>query len=129
LHWSKFPFQPGGKFFASKITLAASLDLQPTQWRPEMIRLIAEYRIKEGTRPVVQNAIKIFVAAVHQVEPETEYISFQVGDSDRFIHLMAFTDEAAQQRHQQADYTSQFVEVLYPNCSQLPIFTPLKIIE
>lgn len=93
-----------------------------------MIRLMAEYRIKEGTLDVVQTAIKKFVAAIHESEPETEYTPYQVGDSDRYIHLMAFVDEAAQGRHQQADYTSQFVDVLYPNCSELPTFAPLEII-
>lgn len=93
-----------------------------------MIRLMAEYRINEGSLDVVQTAIKEFVAAIHETEPETEYTPYQVGDSDRYIHLMAFVDEAAQERHQQADYTSQFVEVLYPNCSELPTFTPLEII-
>jgi quinol monooxygenase YgiN len=94
-----------------------------------MIRLMAEFRIKEGTSGVVQTAIKEFVAAVHQAEPETEYTSYRVGASDRFIHLMAFVDQDAQQRHQDAEYTSHFVEILYPKCSQLPEFTPLDIVE
>lgn len=94
-----------------------------------MIRLMAEFRIKEGMLGVVQPAIKQFVAAVHEAEPETEYISYRVGASDRFIHIMTFIDEEARQRHQQADYTTKFVEVLYPNCSQLPEFTPLDIVE
>jgi quinol monooxygenase YgiN len=93
-----------------------------------MIRLMAEYRIKEGTLDVVQTAVKKFVAAIHEAEPETEYTPYRVGDSDRFIHVMAFVDDAAQERHQQADYTSQFVEVLYPNCSELPTFTTLEVI-
>lgn len=94
-----------------------------------MIRLMAEYRIKEGRLGIVQSAIKEFVAAIRAAEAETEYIPFQVGGSDRFIHIMAFLDEDAQQRHQNADYTTRFVEILYPNCSQLPEFTPLKIVE
>lgn len=94
-----------------------------------MIRLVAEYRLKKGAQDVVQKAIKQFVAAVHEHEPETGYTSYRVGDTDRFIHLMAFKDETAQQRHQKAEYTSQFVEALYPSCSQLPTFTPLQIIE
>jgi quinol monooxygenase YgiN len=94
-----------------------------------MLRIMAEYRIKAGTLEVVQSAIKEFVAAVHESDPETEYISYQVGDSDRFIHIMVFIDQDARDHHQQADYTARFVEVLYPNCSQLPEFTPLEIVE
>lgn len=94
-----------------------------------MIRLMAEFRIKEEASVVVLNVVREFVASVHAAEPETEYTSYRVGDSDRFIHIMAFVDETAQERHQNADCTSQFVEVLYPNCSQLPEFTPLEIIE
>ena len=94
-----------------------------------MIRLMAEFRINEGTLAIVHSAIKEFVAAVHQAEPDTEYTSYQVAASNRFIHIMAFADQAAQQRHQNADYTARFVEVLYPNCSQLPEFTPLDIVE
>jgi quinol monooxygenase YgiN len=93
-----------------------------------MIRLMAEYRIKAGTLDVVQTAIKEFVAAIHEAEPEIEYIPYRVGDSDRFIHLMAFVDEAARERHQQADYTSLFVEALYPNCTELPTFSQLEVI-
>ncbi len=94
-----------------------------------MIRLMAEYRIKEGTLDIVENAVKEFVAAVHKAEPETQYTPFRVAESDRFIHLMVFIDEATQERHQKAEYTSQFVEVLYPNCSILPTFSPLNVIE
>jgi len=94
-----------------------------------MIRLMAEFRIKEGALGVVQSAIKEFVAAVHETEPETEYTSYQVAASDRFIHILAFVDQDTQQRHQNADYTARFVEVLYPNCSQLPEFTPIEIVD
>lgn len=94
-----------------------------------MIRLMAEYRINPGTLEVVQTAIKEFVAAIRAAEPETEYVPYQVGDSDRFIHTMAFVDEEARQRHQKADYTTRFVDILYPNCVQLPEFTPLELIE
>lgn len=93
-----------------------------------MIRLIAEFGIKEGTLEVVLAAIINFVAAVHKAEPDSEYTSYQVGDSNRFIHLMAFVDSDAQKRHQEAAYTLEFVEILYPNCEELPTFTPLKVI-
>lgn len=94
-----------------------------------MIRLLAEYRIKKGTLEAVEDTVKDFLSAVRESEPETVYEAFQVGDSDRFIHLMTFIDEAAQERHQEAKYTSDFVGLLYPNCAVMPAFTPLKVIE
>lgn len=94
-----------------------------------MIRLIAEYRIKKGTSDIVQSAIQNFVTAVHQAEPDTEYTSYQVGDTNRFIHMMAFVDSESQKRHQNAAYTLEFVEILYPNCEETPTFTPINIIS
>ena len=94
-----------------------------------MIRLMAEYRIKDGTLDVVENVVKEFVAAVQNAEPDTQYTPFRVGESDRLIHIMAFLDQATRERHQKAGYTSEFVEALYPNCSELPTFSPLEVIE
>lgn len=94
-----------------------------------MIRLIAEYRIREETENEVLKAIREFVAAVHREEPDTEYRAFRLGDSRDFLHIMAFVDEAAQKRHQTADYTKKFVEVLYPNCEEKPEFTPIEAVE
>lgn len=74
-------------------------------------------------------AIREFVAAVQSEEPETEYRAFQLGDSRDFLHIMAFTDEDAQKRHQTAGYTREFVEVLYPNCDEEPEFTPVTVVE
>ena len=94
-----------------------------------MIRLKAAYRIKAGTYDAVRAAIIEFVTAVHEVEMDTEYAAFRIGDTDDFIHLMAFVDEAAQKRHQEAPYTIHFVEKLYPNCVEMPVFTQLNRIE
>ena len=93
-----------------------------------MIRVMAEYRIKEGTLEAVFAAIREFVAAVDEAEPETEYSAYQVDGSDRFVHLMAFVDKSTQERHQKAEYTSRFVEVLYPNCVEPPAFYSLEVI-
>lgn len=94
-----------------------------------MIRLIAEYQVKEGTEQEVLSVIREFVATVHREEPYTEYRAFRLGDSRDFLHIMAFPDEAAQKKHQEADYTRRFAEVLYPNCEEEPKFTPVTAIE
>lgn len=94
-----------------------------------MIRLIAQYRIKPGTEAQVLTAVKTFVAAVHREEPQTEYRAYHLTDTNEFLHIMAFPEESAQNAHQQASYTLDFVEVLYPNCEEPPKFTLIKPVE
>jgi quinol monooxygenase YgiN len=93
-----------------------------------MIRLLAEYRIKKGTEDEVLDAVREFVAAVKQEEPQTEYRAFRLAGGRNFLHIMAFPEEAAQNRHQKADYTMQFVSVLYPNCEEEPKFTSIDVV-
>lgn len=95
----------------------------------KMIRLIAQYRIKEGAYDSVQEAIKRFILAVKHEEPETQYEAYNLANSNEFIHIMAFPNESAQRRHQKASYTLEFVETLYPNCVNEPKFTPITKIE
>ncbi|MEX0685787.1 MAG: antibiotic biosynthesis monooxygenase [Balneolales bacterium] len=94
-----------------------------------MIRLIAQYRIKEGSLDKVQAAIQKFVTSVEREEPETRYEAYQLTDSNEFLHIMAFPNESAQEKHQNALYTIEFVEILYPNCIEEPKFTPVSIIK
>lgn len=94
-----------------------------------MIRLIAEFRVKKGTEKEVLKAIREFVTAVHLEESTTEYRAYRLGESRDYLHIMAFTDEAAQKRHQTAGYTQKFVEILYPNCEEEPKFTTITTVE
>lgn len=94
-----------------------------------MIRLIAQYRIKEDSLNEVREAIRKFVSSVEQEESNTEYNAYRLGNTYRFIHLMTFPDESAQKEHQNASYTVEFAETLYPHCVEEPKFTPLTIIE
>jgi quinol monooxygenase YgiN len=94
-----------------------------------MIRLIAQYRIKEGAFDKVQKAVKKFVSAVNIQEPETEYVAYNLSNSNEFLHIMSFQNESAQQKHQNAAYTLEFVKALYPNCVDKPKFTLIDIVE
>lgn len=94
-----------------------------------MIRLIAQYRIKEGELDNVLDAVKKFISAVKREEPETKYEAYNLANSHEFLHIMAFPNESAQQKHQKAPYTLEFVEALYPNCLEEPKFTPVSMIE
>lgn len=90
-----------------------------------MIHLLAEYTVRPESLAEVRSAVDTFVKAVREHEPRTEYRTFRRGSTRQFVHLMAFEDESAQKRHQEAPYTLRFVERLYPNCIEEPVFTPL----
>jgi len=94
-----------------------------------MVRIIARYRIKEGSLDEVLEAIRNFVSSVAVEEPETEYYSYRLANSLEFLHVMSFTDLAAQERHQNASYTLDFVDVLYPNCEELPKFAFVEVVQ
>lgn len=94
-----------------------------------MIRRVAEYTIREGELEVVEEAVRRFVAAVRSQEPATTYEAYRLGDGLSFLHFMAFPDEEAERAHQRAQYTTDFVDVLYPHCLEAPRFTELAPVE
>lgn len=94
-----------------------------------MVRLIARYQIKEDALTEVNEIIRKFISAVEKEEPQTVYDAYRLGDTYEFIHLITFPDESAQKKHQNAAYTEEFAEALYPHCVEEPKFTPLTIIE
>lgn len=94
-----------------------------------MIRLIARYQIKEGAVDEVNKIIRRFISAVEKEEPQTDYNAYRLGETREFIHLMTFPDESAQKQHQNAAYTKEFAEALYPNCVEEPKFTPVTLIK
>jgi quinol monooxygenase YgiN len=51
-----------------------------------MIRLLAEYSIKEDTESEVLDAVREFVAAVKQEELQTEYRAFRLAGGSNFLH-------------------------------------------
>lgn len=94
-----------------------------------MIRKITQYKVKDDQLFEVEQAIQRFVNAIAQAEPETNYAAYRTEDPTVFIHTMAFTDEAAEQAHQQAAYTLKFVDVLYPKCEEQPKFQDLNLVS
>lgn len=91
-----------------------------------MIYKITHYRVKEEVVDQTWRAIKKFVGEIKANEPETGYYAYQSNaDPTAFFHAMAFPTLEAEQKHQQAEYTAAFVEVLYPLCTELPEFTDL----
>jgi quinol monooxygenase YgiN len=74
-------------------------------------------------------AIEMFVRAVRENEPDTFYEAFRKESSLEFVHIMKFPNEEAEKQHTSAPYASEFVEILYPNCEEQPVFTNLTEIK
>lgn len=91
-----------------------------------MISKTIEYSVQRDEITEVLSAIKDFLKAIKENEPETVYDAFQKKNSNRFIHIMKFKDEKSEKRHRIASYTQKFVDIIYPLCETEPFFTDLK---
>ncbi len=91
-----------------------------------MISKIVRYKVKSEEVETVLAAIKEFLLAIANSEPETKYDALQLIDEVSFIHSMRFPNPLAEQQHQKAQYTLKFVDTLYPRCEEEPEFTEVK---
>ncbi len=93
----------------------------------EMIIKKAEYKVKSDNLDEALNIVRSFVRTVDQEEPGVvKYDAFQHKDDPQtFTHFMVFTDESADETHQNAEHTKKFVENLYPKCENEPEYTEL----
>ncbi len=94
-----------------------------------MIYKIVHYKMKADKGDVAVKALESFIAGIVEDEPETFYEGYQADDGVSFVNIMAFPDETAEKYHQSAPHTQKFVEILYPNCEEMPAFTTLKLIK
>ncbi len=90
--------------------------------------MLIQYIVRTGEEAAVKTAVERFVAAIAEHEPETRYESWLKEDGRSFAHLMTFADAAAQERHKGADYTKEFVAVLYPACEEEPTYEPVTLV-
>jgi quinol monooxygenase YgiN len=81
-----------------------------------VIAKTARFTVRADARADCEAAIREFVAAVKR-EPGTQvYLALhEEGDPTRFLHVMVFADEEAEERHRHAEHTRRFVEALYPH--------------
>lgn len=94
-----------------------------------MIRIFVQYKVKKDKINLIKNAIKDFIQGVKNTEPNTlYYTSYQLENKQKFIHLMTFKDELSEEKHRKSQNTKKFVNVLYPNCEQEPIFYKLNLL-
>lgn len=94
-----------------------------------MIHKMVRYTVRPDQIEAVELAIREFVRAVAENEPETVYRAYRRGGSRAFVHFMAFPDAEAEDRHRGAPYTRSFVEELYPRCEKEPEFEELAPIS
>ena len=91
--------------------------------------LTVRYKVKHDKVAEVKHALREFVEVIEREEPEiVRYESFQLGDVVTFVHFMSFPNEAVEERHRDAEHTRKFVEALYPNCEEEPVFTDLMLV-
>lgn len=94
-----------------------------------MIDKIAQYKVKKEKLEIVLSALKEFIFAIERSEQGTTYKAFQHYDEISFTHFMNFPDEEAEKKHANSEHTKKFVEILYPNCEELPVFISLNKIN
>jgi quinol monooxygenase YgiN len=91
-----------------------------------MIRKIVRYKVKPEEVEAVVAAIKEFLIAIANTEPETKYEAMQLVDGVNFIHTIQFSNPMAEEQHQKAQYTIKFTDILYSSCEQQPEVTDVK---
>lgn len=76
----------------------------------------ARFGVKPEALDRCRSAIEEFVSYVRESEPGTKlYLSLQDrADPTRFLHVMIFDDDAAENLHANSDAVKRFTEVLYP---------------
>lgn len=87
-----------------------------------MVSVIIKFRVEQIHLSKAETIIKKFIANVLNNEPDTLlYKSFQMMEEpEKFIHVMTFKDEKAQEVHRNSDYCKNSLEELYPMCNDLP---------
>lgn len=94
-----------------------------------MIRKMLRYTVKPEKLWEAQEAIKALVAAVREKEPGVLfYEAYQQPKSFMFVHFMTFADSDAEEAHRASEQMKQFMSAVYPICSEVPVFSELKLI-
>lgn len=86
----------------------------------------ARFKVRPESLDDCLEAIREFVSAVGENEPDTLlYVSYQEReDPTRFLHVFAFTSQQAEDFHTATPWVRAFVDRLYPQCEETPVFTP-----
>ena len=95
-----------------------------------MIYMTATWTCRPGAERTVEAALREFVTAVGENEPNTRiYTALQVnGDPNRFMTYFIFENQAARERHQQTDWVRRFTDAIYPHNLEPVIFTEYRLV-
>ena len=95
-----------------------------------MVAKTARFAVHPDARERCEAAIREFVSALDD-EPGTRvYMALcERGDPTRFLHVMVFDDEAADERHRRAEHTKRFVETLYPHTLEGVAFNDFTMVD
>jgi quinol monooxygenase YgiN len=88
-----------------------------------MIYKTAEYKVKKDALPEALTAIRDFVESVKDEKGTLLYDAYCKKDEVSFVHFMAFKNKEAEEAHRSTEHVKRFVEILYPNCEEEPVFT------
>jgi quinol monooxygenase YgiN len=87
------------------------------------IRKTASFTVAEDHVEEALEAIRVFVSHAQSDAGTLVYESWQSADRPtEFLHFMAFADERAENAHRTSDEVKGFTDVLYPLCTQTPVF-------
>lgn len=90
-----------------------------------MIKKLVKYKVKKGSEDIVIQAIERLLNAMIINEPGTKYEAYKSANEREFIHIIGFPDHNAELRHNEAEYTRDFVEEIYLYCEITPEFIDL----
>ena len=87
-----------------------------------MKHVVVPYTVKLESLEIVKHMVRKFISAIKENEPETlVYKSLQqMEEPTKFIHIMTFSNSAAEEYHRQTEHCKEFVTALYPCCETKP---------
>jgi quinol monooxygenase YgiN len=94
------------------------------------VYMTAQWQCQAGAEAIVTNALRQFVAAVKQNEPNTQVYTAlqQVENRSAFMTYFIFEDEAARDFHSSTEWVKRFTDVIYPQNLSPVVFTEYELV-
>jgi quinol monooxygenase YgiN len=94
------------------------------------IYMTAQWRCRPGSEKKVEEALRLFVSAVRQNEPDTRMYTAlqQKEDATNFMTSFIFENDAAREFHSSTDWVKRFTDVIYPENQAPVVFTEYRLI-
>lgn len=94
------------------------------------IYMTAQWQCRPGAESKVEEALRKFVAAVKENEPDTRLYTAlqQAEDATSFMTYFIFENEAAQEFHRSTEWVKRFTDVIYPENVAPVVFTQFRLV-